>query len=93
MKGNDHFKVCEYARAIECYSECINKILSEGEAINENNRKLLALVYSNRAMAYIKTNERSKALNDCTSSISYDTQYAKTYLRRADCYRKLGQYK
>lgn len=44
-------------------------------------------------MSYIKINERAKALQDCNQSLKYDDKYGKTYLRRADCYRKLGRYK
>ena len=44
-------------------------------------------------MAYIKINERAKALNDCNSSLEYNKNYPKTYLRRADCLKKLGKYK
>lgn len=44
-------------------------------------------------MAHIKINERAKALEDCNNSLKYDSQYAKTYLRRADCLKKLGKYK
>lgn len=44
-------------------------------------------------MTYIKTNERAKALEDCNESLKYDKDYVKTYLRRADCLKKLGKYK
>ena len=44
-------------------------------------------------MAYIKINERAKALLDCNSSLENDDKYMKTYLRRADCFKKLGRYK
>ena len=44
-------------------------------------------------MAYMKINERIKALEDCNESLKYDGNYVKTYLRRADCLKKLGKYK
>ncbi len=44
-------------------------------------------------MTYMKINERSKALNDCNESLRYDPLYVKSYLRRADCHKKLGNYK
>ena len=55
--------------------------------------KLKALVLSNRAMTYVKINERTKALEDCNRSIQNDPTYSKSYLRRADCLKKIGKYK
>lgn len=44
-------------------------------------------------MALMKLNETAKALLDCSESLNYDDRYIKTYLRRADCFKKLGRYK
>ena len=44
-------------------------------------------------MTYMKINEKSKALNDCNESLRYDPLYVKSYLRRADCHKKLGNYR
>ena len=44
-------------------------------------------------MAYMKVNERAKALIDCNQSIAYDPNYVKSYLRRADCHKKLSNYR
>ena len=90
-KGNVYYKACDYTRAIECYSECVEKL--ETEPRTEENRKLMALVYSNRAMTLVKLNERGKAIEDCNKSIEYDPTYSKSYLRRADCLKKIGKYK
>lgn len=60
---------------------------------SESNRKLKAVVLSNRAMALMKINERARALADCNESLENDPKYMKTYLRRADCLKKLGKYK
>jgi hypothetical protein len=32
-------------------------------------------------------------LNDCNQSLSFDRNYVKSYLRRADCHKKLGNYR
>lgn len=32
------------------------------------------------------------ALRDCTESIKYDHNYVKSYLRRGECHKKLGNY-
>ena len=82
--------MCEYDRAIEAYSQCIEK-LQEME-ITKANSKLKCVVLSNRAMVYMKINERAKALKDCTDSLAYDDAYTKSYLRRADCHRRLGKH-
>lgn len=65
------------------------KILDE----NEDNRKLLCVVYSNRAMTYLKINEANKAFQDCNDSLKYNDKYVKSYFRRAECERKLGKYR
>ena len=44
-------------------------------------------------MAYMKINERAKALFDCNESLLNDDKYMKTYLRRAECHKKLGKYR
>ncbi len=43
-------------------------------------------------MSYMKLNENSLALRDCTESIKYDSAYVKSYLRRGECNKKLGNY-
>ncbi len=50
------------------------------------------MVLSNRAMSYMKLNENSKAVRDCTESIRCDHTYLKSYLRRGECHKKLGSY-
>ena len=54
IKGNLHFKVCEYDRAIQYYTQCLDKVKEEEET--QSNRKLKAIVFSNRAMAFMKIN-------------------------------------
>lgn len=44
-------------------------------------------------MTHVKNNERAKALEDCNKSISFDSTYSKSYLRRADCLKKIGKYR
>lgn len=43
-------------------------------------------------MAYMKLNENSMALRDCTESLKYDGNFLKSYLRRGECHKKLGNY-
>lgn len=44
-------------------------------------------------MAYLKTQETLKALNDANESLKYNDKYSKSYYRRAECLKKLGKYK
>ncbi len=53
-QGNLHYKVCEYEKAIDAYSQCIQK-LRELQS-SEKNNKLKCVVLSNRAMTYMKLN-------------------------------------
>ena len=52
--------------------------------IDPANRKLNAVIYSNRALTYMKQKEWLKALDDLNKSIELDENYIKSYLRRAE---------
>jgi tetratricopeptide (TPR) repeat protein len=64
-KGNLHFQCLEFDKAINCYSECLKKLEEDSTPVEElpaDRRKLRCVVLSNRAMAYLKTQETIKAL-------------------------------
>ena len=50
-------------------------------------------VYANRALAYIRKEEYSKAILDSTMAIDIKKDYIKAMYRRAMCYNKIKQYK
>ncbi|KAG8439731.1 hypothetical protein GDO86_005777 [Hymenochirus boettgeri] len=78
-KGNAYFKEGKYEVAIECYNKGI-------EADNTN-----ALLYANRAMAYLKLQRHGEAETDCTLAISLDPSYSKAFARRGSARIVLGK--
>ena len=59
----------KYEEAIQAYSE--------GLAIDPFNKKLNAIIYSNRALAYMKLKKYEEGLKDCDASIEQDPDYYK----------------
>lgn len=57
---------------------------TEAISLNKYNRKLNAILYSNRAQAHRQLGSDSAALSDCNKSIELDERFTKSYLRRAE---------
>ncbi|PNT69605.1 hypothetical protein BRADI_3g58760v3 [Brachypodium distachyon] len=69
-KGNNSFKIKEWSKAIEFYSEAIK--------LNDTN----AAYYSNRAAAYLELGRFKQAEADCDKALLLDKKNVKAYLRR-----------
>lgn len=83
-QGNDEIKKKNYEKAIEIYSDALK--------IDPLNKKLNSVVYSNRALAYLRKGDLDKGLEDCNKSIELNPKYAKSYLRRAEIRMKQQQF-
>jgi len=70
-KGNEFFKDNKFPQAVACYSEAIKRDPSN------------ALLYSNRAAAYIKLADFREALKDCETCLQLDPTNVKAYKRMA----------
>ncbi|GAB4814395.1 hypothetical protein N2152v2_001441 [Parachlorella kessleri] len=79
-KGNTAFAEKRYQEAIQLYTDCL--VL----------RPDLAVVFANRAAAYIKLKQYSPAELDCTKAIELDSRHMKAYKRRAEARYYLGSY-
>ena len=79
LKGNEYIKSKDYASAINCYERSISLNPTE------------APTYFNRALAYFRISDSSKALIDCNSAIFLKNDYYKAFFRRGDCYLALGE--
>ena len=94
LKGNEFVKNKEYQNAIVKYTKAINRLENSKKInIDNNDKKNIAIYYSNRAMCYWKLNKFEIAINDCSQSITYDKSYIKSYWRRAQCYESINDYK
>jgi tetratricopeptide (TPR) repeat protein len=80
IKGNESFRTSENEEALRCYTNSI--------AYDCNN----AVVFANRAMAYIRLQVFDLAEEDSTVSLSLDPTYVKAYSRRGLVRFKRGKY-
>jgi len=79
-QGNAHFKAAKYDSAIQCYTRAI-------EASPDT-----AVLYSNRAMALLKTNDFASAESDCTRCLELDSSQIKALFRRGLARKGLKKY-
>lgn len=56
------------------------------------NKKLNAVIYSNRALTYMKRKDNLKALDDLNKSLELDPSYSKSLIRRAEVQMERGEY-
>ncbi|XP_050354478.1 serine/threonine-protein phosphatase 5 [Nymphalis io] len=80
-EANEYFKRQNYNRAIELYSEAIEK------------NPTSAVYYANRSISNLRLENFGYALNDASKAIELDKMYTKAYYRRAAAYMSLGKYK
>ena len=78
-QGNSAFNLRDFDRAVLCYSK--------GLELDPNH----AILYSNRAAAYIEKHRYDEALVDSEKSISINPAYIKAYHRKATCLVELGR--
>lgn len=60
--------------------------------MDKANKKLISVLYANRATAYTKLKKDNEAINDLTESLKYNNQYAKAYYKRGYIYENKGEY-
>ena len=77
--GNEHFKNQEYEKAIELYSEAIELNPTE------------PTFYTNRSIAYFRTEAYGYALEDANKSIQLNPNFFKGHYRRAATNMALGR--
>jgi DnaJ family protein C protein 7 len=56
------------------------------------NKKLNSVVYSNRALTFMKRKDNLKALNDLNKSLELDPNYTKSLMRRAEVNMEMENY-
>ncbi|CAG9789828.1 unnamed protein product [Diatraea saccharalis] len=79
VAGNNAFKVGEYERSAEKYTEGL-KICP----LQFSQQR--AILYCNRSAAKMKMEKYKHAIKDCTKAIELDDKYLKAYIRRAQSY-------
>ncbi|XP_026494359.1 serine/threonine-protein phosphatase 5 [Vanessa tameamea] len=80
-EANEYFKRQNYNRAIELYTQAIEK------------NPTSAVYFANRSISNLRLENFGYALNDASKAIEIDKLYTKAYYRRAAAYMALGKYK
>ena len=68
-------KASKWAEAESKYTEALS--------LDPNNKKLNSIVYSNRALTFMKRKQNLKALDDLNKSLELNPNYLKSLVRRA----------
>ncbi|TPP59276.1 Serine/threonine-protein phosphatase [Fasciola gigantica] len=79
-QANKYFRDGDYDKAIEEYTKAIET-------------KETAICFSNRSLAYLRTECFGYALDDASRAIAIDSSYIKGYYRRATAYMALEKFK
>ncbi|KAF2209417.1 hypothetical protein CERZMDRAFT_114077 [Cercospora zeae-maydis SCOH1-5] len=74
-EGNEHFKYCRYAQAVETYTNALE--------IDPSNKGTNSKLLNNRAMCYTKLKNWQEAINDCDAALKLDPTYIKAMKTRA----------
>jgi tetratricopeptide (TPR) repeat protein len=80
----------EYNLSIS-YLDLAEKI-AENDGIKEKIRKILAIVYNNRGLAYVKLNKFKEAIEDFKKGLELNPGNSEPYIICAHAYGKLNQY-
>ncbi|CAH0730411.1 unnamed protein product, partial [Brenthis ino] len=79
VAGNNAFKVGDFDRSIEKYTEALRICPLQFP-------QQRSILYCNRSAAKMKQERYKKAIKDCTKAIELDDKYLKAYYRRAQSY-------
>ncbi len=74
----------KYAEAEHKYTEALN--------LDPFNKKLNSIIYSNRALTFMKRKKTVLALEDLNKSLELDPNYIKSLVRRSDINMERGDY-
>ncbi|XP_013174430.1 PREDICTED: tetratricopeptide repeat protein 1 isoform X1 [Papilio xuthus] len=78
-EGNEAFKIGEYEKSIEKYTEALRICPLQFE-------QQRSILYCNRSAAKMKLEKYKRAIKDCSKAIELDDKYLKAYYRRAQSY-------
>eukprot|EP01091_Cochliopodium_minus_P005648 TRINITY_DN1554_c0_g1_i1.p1 TRINITY_DN1554_c0_g1~~TRINITY_DN1554_c0_g1_i1.p1 ORF type:complete len:485 (+),score=136.31 TRINITY_DN1554_c0_g1_i1:42-1496(+) len=83
-KGNKAFGQGNFEEAELQYSEALK--------VDPENFSILSQLHCNRAATRIKLSKFSEGVEDCNKALIYDKKYLKAFIRRGDCFMKLGKF-
>eukprot|EP01039_Chlorochromonas_danica_P010845 gene10845-12055_t len=87
-EGDRHYRLGNYQRAVECYSQAI-ATLTQREGEGAAGDSVLYVCYSNRCACFLQLDRCEEALYDAQQCIALKSDWPKGYLRLASSYRGL----
>jgi len=94
LQGNAFFISLDYAKAVECYTRCLNNIDRASDAhLIADPIEMEKLVLSNRSQAYLKLKAYAKAFDDANKAVLIDPTHVKSIGRRGTANYHLGKVK
>lgn len=81
QEGNQAFSKRAFDVASRCYTRAIEKA--------RDNKRILRILYCNRAAANKELSRYAESIKDCTKAIENDNEFWKAYARRARCHLEL----
>ncbi|XP_034729847.1 sperm-associated antigen 1-like [Etheostoma cragini] len=88
-EGNLLFKNGQFSDALEKYSQAIQGFTDSGI----DSPKDLCILYSNRAVCYLKDGNSQECIQDCTRALELQSFSLKPLLRRAMAYESMERYR
>ena len=85
-KGNEYYKQKFFDTAIKYYTRAISYC-----PLTKEHSYSRAVFYSNRAACYMSMTEYDRAIEDCSTALSFEPTYVKTILRRCKAYEAIDQ--
>ncbi|KAI8867729.1 TPR-like protein [Ramicandelaber brevisporus] len=89
-RADDLFKRGQYADAIDAYKQAA--VAADKASIPQQDKPnaLIAVLYANRALCYIKLNNYQAAWDNCKIAVTYDETNVKAWYRRGECEKTMG---
>lgn len=83
--GNFYYKVKNYKKAVESYTAALKEKI-------EDDKELLSILHSNRAVAHFYLKNYRSSLNDCVFARKFNPNNLKPVYKGAECCLSLKKY-
>jgi len=90
-KGNEYYSKRDFKGAINYYSESAN-LYTSTPTITEEEIKLLATLYNNRATCYFQLKDYVQTISDCNIALKFNPSYEKVIKRRFQANKQLDRF-
>ncbi|KMZ61009.1 hypothetical protein ZOSMA_55G00610 [Zostera marina] len=88
-QGNHHFSNRDYAQALKSYSQALRFSPVDCDGVG---KKLLAMIYANRASSFLELGHFEACVRDCSRAIDVSSHYVKAWYRRGRANALLKNY-